>query len=187
MQTLRHLTVPELESGLSAIRQAPRDAGSLLLIVRRPQEDAREVLTEGQLDPQYGLVGDDWIHASYAHDHDGSLLPDTQLTLMNVRVAALVAQDESNWPLAGDQLFVDLDLSDDNLPPGTRLSVGSAVIEITSIPHNGCKKFAARFGLDALAFISTPTGKQLHMRGIYARVVQPGLIHPGDTIRKLLD
>jgi MOSC domain-containing protein YiiM len=104
---------------------------------------------------------------------------------MNSRVIALLAGDKERWPLAGDQLYVDLDLSVDNLPPGTRLNFGSAVVEVSDRPHTGCKKFAARFGLDALQFVNSPQGKQLRLRGLHARVVQPGVIRVGDIVEVL--
>jgi MOSC domain-containing protein YiiM len=108
-----------------------------------------------------------------------------QLNIMNSRVIALLAQDKDRWPLAGDQLFIDMDLSAENLPPGTRLALGSAMIEVTDQPHTGCKKFMERFGLDAMKFVNSPVGKQLHLRGINAKVVQPGLIQVGDVVKKI--
>ncbi|MCX6048050.1 MAG: MOSC domain-containing protein, partial [Chloroflexi bacterium] len=116
---------------------------------------------------------------------DGSSHPDMQLNIMNSRVIALVAQDKDRWALAGDQLFIDLDLSEDNLPPGTQLALGSAVIEVTNQPHTGCAKFVARFGLDAMKFVNSAEQKQLHLRGINAKVVQPGTIRVGDRAKKL--
>ena len=185
METLTHLTMDELEAGLDLIRQCPTDEGRLELIVRRPQIDARELLEEGQLDLHDGLVGDTWRTRGSSRTADGSSHSDMQLNIMNARVIALVAQDKARWQLAGDQLFIDMDLSADNLPPGTRLALGSAVIEVTAQPHNGCKKFVARFGLDAMKFVNSPVGKQLHLRGINAKVVQPGTIRVGDTAKKL--
>ena len=148
MVEMMHLTKEQIEAGLEAIRQAPKDQGVLQLIVRRPREGEREVLDEGQLDLQEGLVGDGWNSRGSSRMPDGSPHPDMQLNIMNARVIALVAQDKARWQLAGDQLFIDMDLSADNLPPGTQLALGSAVIEVTAQPHNGCKKFVARFGLD---------------------------------------
>jgi MOSC domain-containing protein YiiM len=182
---MRQLTMQELEAGLDAIRQSPQDEGVLELIVRRPQADERQILEEGRLDLVEGLVGDHWRARGSSRTADGSAHPDMQLTLMNSRVIALLAQDEARWPLAGDQLFVDLDLSAENLPPGTRLALGSAVIEVTNVPHTGCNKFAARFGTDALRFVNSALGRQLHLRGINARVVQPGVIRAGDQVRKM--
>jgi MOSC domain-containing protein YiiM len=104
---------------------------------------------------------------------------------MNARVAALVAQDKDCWQLAGDQLYLDMDLSADNLPPGTQLAIGSAIIEVTPPPHTGCNKFVARFGLDAMKFVNSPVGQALHLRGINAKVIQPGTIRVGDTAKKL--
>jgi hypothetical protein len=179
-----HLTTAELEAGLPTIRQAPKDNGILKLIVRRPRVEQREVLTEGSLNLREGLAGDCWRTRGSPLTPDGSSHPDAQLTIMNARVTALVAQDGERWPLAGDQLYIDMDLSGDNLPAGTRLALGSAVIEVTAQPHNGCKKFMARFGLEAMQFVNSPVGKQLHMRGINAKVVQPGVIRVGDVARK---
>jgi MOSC domain-containing protein YiiM len=156
----------------------------LELIVARPQTEEQESLEEGELHPAVGLVGDNWSKRGSSRTTDGSAHPDMQLTLMNARVIALVAQQKERWPIAGDQLFIDLDLSATNLPPGTQLALGSAVIEITTQPHTGCKKFAARFGVEALSFVNSPLGRQLQMRGIYAKVVQPGRIRVGDVVKK---
>jgi hypothetical protein len=175
----------ELNAGLDLIRQSPKERGVLELIVRRPQVDEREVLAAGQLDLVEGLVGDNWRSRGSPLTADGSAHPDTQLNIMNSRVIALLARKKERWSLAGDQLFIDLDLSTENLPSGTRLSLGSAVIEVTDQPHTGCKKFAARFGTDAARFVNSPMGRQLNLRGINAKVVQPGVIRVGDVAKKL--
>ena len=181
----RHLTREELAAGLEEIRRSPQSEGVLELIVRRPAVDRREVLEEGVLDLAEGLVGDNWKTRGSSKTADGSAHPGMQLNVMNSRVAALVAQDKERWPLAGDQLYLDLDLSDDNLPPGSRLALGSAVIEVTEVPHAGCKKFVARFGLEAMKFVNSGLGKQLHLRGVNARVVKPGVIRVGDVAKKV--
>jgi len=181
---MKYPTMEELEAGLDTIRQSPQDEGVLELIVRRPQADERQILQEGRLDLAEGLVGDNWRARGSSRTADGSAHPDMQLTLMNSRVIALLAQEKARWPLAGDQLFVDLDLSAENLPPGTRLALGSAVIEVTNLPHTGCNKFAARFGPEAVKFVNSSLGKHLHLRGINARVVQTGVIRVGDIVNK---
>ena len=183
---MKHVTMAELEAGLENIRQSPTDAGVLELIVRRPQVEAREVLEEGELHLAEGLVGDNWKTRGSSQTVDGSAHPDMQLNIMNARVIALLAPQKERWALAGDQLYMDLDLSAENVPPGTRLSLGEAVIEVTDQPHTGCKKFAARFGLDALKFISSPIGKQLQLRGINAKVIRSGAIRIGDTVKKVI-
>ena len=185
METVIHLTMPELTAGMENIRQSPKDFGVLRMIVRRPEVDSRETIQEAELSLTRGLVGDNWKMRGSRHMPDGSSNPEAQITIMNARSIALVAQTEDRWPLAGDQLYVDLDLSDGNLPPGTRLAIGSAVLEVSPVPHTGCNKFSARFGVDAMKFVNTPEGKQLHLRGINTRIVQPGIIHVGDVVRKL--
>ena len=173
------LELAVLEAGLDEIRRSPLDEGTVELIVRRPADNERETLAEALLDTSAGLVGDVWL------DEDGD--PARQVTVMNARVVALLARSRDRWPLAGDQLYVDLDLSARNLPPGARVQVGSAVLELTGQPHRGCKKFAARFGLDALRFVNSDLGYALNLRGINTRVVRGGVVRPGDTIRKLQD
>jgi MOSC domain-containing protein YiiM len=182
-----HLTAGELEAGLRGILLSPKDEGVLELIVRRPREGEREVLGEAELSLTEGLAGDNWKDRRSSRTPDGSPHPDMQLNVMSSRVLALVARERGRWPLAGDQLIVDLDLSHDNLPAGTRLSVGSAVIEVTEQPHTGCKKFVARFGLDAMKFVNTPEGRRLRLRGLNAKVVTPGVIRAGDRVRKAGD
>jgi hypothetical protein len=182
---IKHLTMAELEAGLDHIRCAPKHEGVLQLIVRRPQVEAREVLEEATLDPVEGLVGDSWKLRASSRTADGSPHPDMQLNLMNARVAALVAQEKHRWQLAGDQLYLDMDLSAENLPAGTQLAIGSALIEVTPPPHLGCKKFVSRFGLDAMKFVNSTVGRELHLRGINARVIQGGLIRVGEVARKL--
>lgn len=185
MSTITHLTTPELEAGLEHVRQAPKEEGRLEMIVRRPRVDGREVLEEGELDLEVGLVGDSWLERGSSRTADGSSHPDMQLNVINARLLDLVAQDKARWQLAGDQLIVDFDLSEENIPPGTQLAIGSAVIEVTAQPHTGCQKFVARFGREAMLFVNSPVGKQLHLRGINARVVQPGTIRHGDAVRKV--
>ena len=185
MLEVTHLSIPELEAGMDHIRQAPKDNGILEMIVRRPRDDEREVIEQGELDRSEGLIGDNWKARGSKHSMDGSANVNAQITVMNSRATALVAQAEERWALAGDQLYIDLDLSDDNLPPGTQVAIGSAIIEISAVPHTGCKKFSARFGVEAMKFVNSPEGKRLHLRGINARIVQSGVIRVGDTVKKL--
>ena len=182
----KHLTTEELEAGLDRILDAPASPGIVELIVRRPAVGEREVLEEGELDLTEGLVGDTWIVRGSKRTKDGSSHPDMQLNVMSARAVDLVAAgDRERWALAGDQLYVDLDLSEANLPPGTRLALGSAVIEVTAEPHTGCAKFHARFGGDAHRFVNTKQHRHLRLRGLNAKVVEPGTVRSGDAIRKL--
>ena len=185
MEDVTHLTMAQLEAGLGHIRQSPTDEGILELIVRRPQTNEREVMAQGQLDLIDGLVGDSWRTRGSAQMPDRSAHPEMQLNIMNARAAALVARSKDRWGLAGDQLYIDLDLSGANLPPGTRLAIGTAVIEVTPQPHTGCKKFVSRFGLDAMKFVNSPVGRALNLRGINAKVIRPGVIRVGDAVGKI--
>ena len=178
-------TREELEAGLAQIRSAPADHGLLHMIVRRPAISGREVLEEAALDSAEGLVGDTWNRRKSPRTADGSPHPEMQLTVMGTRAVELVAGDRERWPLAGDQLYVDLDLSGANLPPGTQLEIGEAIIEVSTLPHTGCDKFVSRFGLDAMKFVNSPLGRSLNLRGINAWVVRPGRIRPGDVVRKV--
>lgn len=179
------LTLHQLEAGLDRVRQSPADAGPLRMIVQRPAVDQREVVAEGTLDVDAGLVGDSWLARGSPRTPDGGPNPAAQVTVINARLIDLLAQTEDRWPLAGDQLVIDIDLSEDNLPPGAQLAIGSAVLEISAEPHTGCAKFAQRFGHQALRFISTPTGQALRLRGVNTRVIQSGPIHLGDLATKL--
>ena len=185
METVIYVPIAELEAGLESISQSPKDLGVLKKIVRRPQDDGREIVNEAELSLTEGLVGDNWKLRGSKQMPDGLANPEAQITVMNARITALIAQTEDRWPLAGDQLYIDLDLSVDNLPPGARLSIGTAVLEVSAVPHTGCRKFSDRFGVEAMKFVNSPEGKQLHLRGINTRIVQAGTIRAGDAVRKL--
>ena len=182
---MTHRTPDELEASLAHVRDAPSDGGELRLIVRRPREDERETLDEGDLDLEVGLVGDDWLARGNPLREDGRAHPLAQLTIMNSRVLEVMAGPVARWPLAGDQLYVDLDLSEDNLPAGTRLSVGEALLEVTAKPHTGCSKFTQRFGLAAMRWVNSETGMRLRLRGVNSRVLRPGAIRVGDRVTKV--
>ncbi|MEA2628208.1 MAG: hypothetical protein QOJ10_668 [Chloroflexota bacterium] len=182
---LQSVELRELEQSLDHIRESPADGGTVELIARRPAVDEREVLSEGRLNTTEGLEGDTWRARGSSRTPDGSANLEAQLTLMNARTAAAVAGDRERWPLAGDQIYVDLDLSLSNLPAGSRVQIGSAVIEFSAEPHTGCAKFSGRFGNDALRFVNSQVGRELRLRGANCRVVMAGTVRPGDAIRKL--
>jgi MOSC domain-containing protein YiiM len=182
---LQHVELTGLEESLDHIRAAPADGGTVVLIARRPAEDEREVLTEARLNARDGLEGDTWSVRGSNHVPDVGPNPEAQLTLMNARAAAAIAGERERWPLAGDQLYVDLDISCTNLPAGSRVQIGSAVIEFSEKPHTGCAKFSTRFGNDALRFVNSPTGRELRLRGANCRVVVAGTVRAGDAIKKL--
>lgn len=185
MDAVRHRTTDELASALDAIRAAPRERGLIELITRRPAPGDREILDEATLDPQLGLVGDGWPVRPSSRTKDRSPHPEMQLTIMSVRVIAAIAGERDAWPLAGDQLFADFDLGSENVPPGTRLAIGGALVEVTEQPHTGCAKFLARFGSEAARWINTPLGRALNLRGVNARVLTGGVVRRGDAIAKL--
>jgi hypothetical protein len=183
---MTHLTTEQLEAKLAELRQSPKDDGVLELIVRRPRAGQREVLSEGELSLVEGLVGDNWRYRkNFRSKTDDPPNPEMQLNIMNSRAVALVAQEKDRWQLAGDQLFIDIDLSGENLPSGTQFSLGSAIIEVTAVPHTGCKKFVERFGLDAMKFVNSKVGRELNLRGINAKVIQAGVIRVGDVAKKI--
>lgn len=182
---VRHLTMQELEAALDHLRAAPKNDGVVELIVRRPQVDQREVLDQAELDPVKGLIGDSWSIRPSSKTPDRSPHPEMQINIMNSRVTALLAQEKQRWPLAGDQLYIDMDLSKENLPGGTQIAIGSAVLEVSALPHTGCHKFVARFGADAMKFVNSPAGRELCLRGINARIIKGGIIQVGQTVRKI--
>ena len=179
-----HRPRAEIERAAAAMGSSPTDNGIVEMIVCRPATDERRVLDEGMLDTAHGLRGDTW-EARGAKTPEGRADPLRQVTVMNSRVLASVAGERDRWQLAGDQLIVDLDLSMDSLPAGTRLQIGEAIAEVTEPPHTGCAKFAGRYGADALAWANGGAGRRQRRRGMHVRVLASGTVRPGDSIRKL--
>ncbi|GAB1307409.1 hypothetical protein KH5_00920 [Urechidicola sp. KH5] len=182
---MEHLSTEQITNGLEHIKQSPKESGKIELIICRPEENKREVLKEAQLDVELGVVGDNWKTRGSSRTTDGFGHPDMQINMMNARIISLIAQSKERWKLAGDQFYVDFDLSEDNIPPGTQLALGSAILERTEIPHLGCKKFVERFGLDAMKFVNSKEGKALNLRGVNLKVVKSGTVKTGDLITKL--
>jgi MOSC domain len=183
-------TATDLTAALDHLRAAPATEGTLALVVRRPAVDEREILAEGRLDPDDGLVGDNWLSRATSHAVAAGRHLEAQLNVMSARMVGLLAATPEEQALAGDQLYLDLDVSHENLPTGSRLALGDpeaggAVIEVTKKPHNGCAKFRARFGDDAVTFVNSEEGRALRLRGFNARVVQAGTVRPGDVVRKI--
>jgi hypothetical protein len=185
MNDLQHRPIEDLEAGMSAILESPTMAGTLDLIVRRPAVGLRETMAEGRLDEVVGLVGDSWQERGSRRTPDGRANPNAQLTLMNSRAIALIAGTPERWPLAGDQLYVDLDLGEVNLPAGSHLRIGEAVVEITAEPHTGCSSFKSRYGSAAVAFVNSPEGRTHRLRGVNARIITGGRICAGDAVVKV--
>ncbi|MDZ4828158.1 MAG: MOSC domain-containing protein [Actinomycetota bacterium] len=182
---MAHRTTEELEAAIDDLREAPGNDGRVELIVRRPVVGEREVVESATLDETVGLVGDCWQTRGSRSTPDGAAHPEMQITLMNVRCTELVAGERDRWPLAGDQFYVDFDLSTANLPAGTRIQLGTAVVEVSAAPHTGCAKFTQRFGLDAMRFVNSPAGRELRLRGVNTKVVVGGTVSVGDPMRKL--
>lgn len=182
---MAYRTAAELEAGIADVMAAPRDEGVVRLVVRRPGPGQREILEVAELDVELGLVGDDWINRPGSGSDRPS--PYAQVTLMNARLAELIsgAADPVAWAQCGDQLYLDLDLSQEHLPAGTQLAVGEAVVEITDHPHTGCAQFREWWGPDALRLVNGPRYRSLRLRGANTTVVRSGTVRPGDLARKL--
>lgn len=185
MFMIEHRSFSDLQAGLEKIKKSPNDNGMLYMIVVRSMKRERAVPWYCNLAPEFGLEGDHWSQGSWKSLPDGSPDPQVQVTLMNSRCLDLIATSKERWPLAGDNLIVDMDLSASNLKPGQKLSIGSAILEVSDIPHTGCMKFRDRFGVEALRFVSTKEARELRLRGVFARVVKAGEIRIGDHLKKI--
>jgi len=182
---LRHLNLSELKAGLPEILSSPSDDGELQGIVVRPERGERRDLETCEISLAGGTHGDLWAMDCWKSTEDGEPHPDVQICIMNARCISLIAQERKNWPPAGDNLFINMDITPGNTPPGTRLALGTAIIEITDTPHTGCDSFIERYGRDACVFVNTGEGKRLRLRGIYGRVVQDGRVAVGDRVTKV--
>jgi len=181
----RHLTRAELQAGLSCILDSPQDDGRLEAIVIRPAPGERRELQSCEISLAGGTHGDHWAKGCWMSTEDGKPHPDVQICIMNARCIALIADQRERWALAGDNLFIDLDLRPENLPPGQRLQIGSAIIEITAVTHSGCESLVERYGRAAVVFVNAPNGRAMRLRGVYARVVQDGTVTVGDRVVKV--
>lgn len=182
---MTYRTTDELEAGIAGVIDAAKDQGAVRLVVRRPGKGQREVLAQGELDTELGLVGDDWINRPGMNSDKPS--PYAQVTVMSAQAAELISGDPEPepWAQCGDQLYIDLDISQSNMPPSTRIGIGDAVLEVQAEPHTGCAQFRGWWGSEALRFINTERGRELRMRGVNTVVIQSGTVRPGDTARKL--
>lgn len=185
MDTNAYLSTDQLEAGLDQIRSSPKDDGVIELIVRRPREGDREVLDVAEIDTTEGMKGDIWKIQRTSSTPDGSANPERQITIMNARAIALIAGTRERWQLAGDQLYADLDISNENLPPGTQLAIGTAIVQVSADPHTGCSEFTEHYGTDAVKFVNKGVGRELNLRGINARVVKSGVVRVGESIKKI--
>lgn len=182
---IEHRSFSDLQNGIADIKNSPANEGMLYMIVVRNQNHERSVPWFCKLTPESGVEGDHWAKGSWKSLPDGRPDPAVQVTLMNSRCLQLIATTKDRWPLAGDNLIVDLDLSANNIKPGQQLSIGSAILEVSDVPHTGCMKFRERFGVEALRFVSTKEAHELRLRGVFARIIKPGDVRVGDKIKKL--
>lgn len=175
--TVEHLTTEQIETGMSNVLTSPQDRGKLEAIVIRPEQNQREYREAVHLSPEGGVEGDRWATSK------GDLR--AQVSLMNARLLRLIAREDERMSLAGDNLIVDLDLSETNIPAGQKLAVGEALIEVTDLTHTGCSKFAERYGADAVRYINAAERRSLRLRGFYARVLKAGTVRVGDVVQKV--
>ena len=182
---VRARTRDELQAALPDVLAAPKDGGTVDLIVVRPQKGQRQTPASVRLSLAGGVEGDHWAKGCWLTLDDGSPHPDVQICLMQSRMIRAIAGDIENWAPAGDNLFIDMDLGPANCPPGTRLALGSVEMVVTEEPHNGCQNFIDRYGRDACVFVNTGQGAELRLRGIYTRVTRDGTVSVGDTVRKI--
>lgn len=185
MNAITHATQDELTQKLEWILASPKDAGVVHGIAIRPSTDERKELEQAQLSPEQGVHGDRWASTAQRKLKDGRLNPDVQVTLTNARLIEIVARERSRWSLSGDQLYVDMNLSVDNLKPGQRLAIGTTVLEISEVPHRGCSKYKSRFGDASFDLVDSPRGRDLRLRGVYAQVIKGGSLSVDDSIQKL--
>lgn len=183
---MEQLSKEQLDAGLDYIRDSPSAAGTVEMVVSRPESDERNVLDAGTFVVGEGLAGDNYLARGSSKTADGAADPDAQVTIMNSRAIDWITSGTKDmWKMAGDQLLVDFDISEQNLSAGTQLQIGGTVLEVSAKPHTGCNKFAARFGQPAALWVNSPVGKKLKLRGINATVISQGIVRPGDSVSKL--
>ncbi len=182
---VKYKKLNDLQLGLDKIISSPKQIGTVKMIVSRPKIGIRKIQEMAELDKDLGLIGDNWHDRDSSNMQDKSADIETQLTIMNSCVIALITQNCDQWPLAGDQLYIEMDISKNNLPPGSLLKLGNALLKISKKPHTGCKKFSERFGLDALKFVSSRQGRELSLRGINTSIIKSGMVQTGDKVMKV--
>jgi hypothetical protein len=180
-----HIETNVIQDALDELGVSPQDNGTVEMIVRRPNHGEREILQEAHFSTDTGLDGDNWLTRGSKNTEDGSAHPGMQVAIMNSRVIQAIEPDKSRWSMAGDQLFLDLDLSAENLPIGQQIAIGNVILEVSEMPHNGCGKFTERFGSAATHFVNSKEGRANRRRGVNARVVQGGTLRMGDKVTKL--
>lgn len=182
---MKFVTQPEIDQRLSSVLDSPKDQGTVEMIVVRPFKNQRKTLIHVLFSPEAGVTGDNWKTQCWKKLNDGQSDPDVQVAIMNARMIDMLTDDKAHWPLAGDQLFVDFDLSVTNLSPGDQLQIGDAVLQITAEPHRGCSKFKQRFGELAMHCVNSAQGDAHRLRGIYAKIISAGNVSVGDVIHKI--
>ncbi|MEM7334639.1 MAG: MOSC domain-containing protein [Chloroflexota bacterium] len=179
------LDMTQLNEGIPVILESPKNNGRIDLITIRPATNERVLKDEVEISIENGVEGDNWKTRGSNSMPDKSSNPEAKITIMNSRVIKHITQSDSGWEWAGDQFFVEMDLSEENLPAGQQLQLGTAVLEVSAVPHTGCAKFVARFGKDAHKFVNNQYGRSQRFRGVNLKVIKGGTVKVGDTAQKI--